>query len=265
MLAPVVLALALSQGCPEPTSRSGPPPCAAQNVPGCLPGYVRDYDRWGRVVYRCDANYRAPQIAPAPPPAPPPPPSAPEVQELPPAPLPDPAPATAPPPSPRYRPSYTAPYPAPYARPREHRGIVGLVLMPGVTTPRDRSDHTLGVGAAALELRAEQGGGRLRFGFETMSFGSVADVGLKYDFNDGGEIRPFLGISAGAASVGPDPGWHFAASGSAGVDLYPTPNFFLTLELKQRVFTRRGAGPAYGIEQAGLPQTAFFFGIGVYL
>jgi hypothetical protein len=73
-------------------------------------------------------------------------------------------------------------------------------------------------------------------------------------------------VAVGAASVDPDTGWHPAASVSAGVDLYPTNNFFVTLELKQRAFTRRSTSVgSNGLEQAGLPQTAFFFGVGLYL
>lgn len=258
MLAPVVLALAVSQTCPEPPSRNGPPPCAAQNVPGCLPGYVRDYDRYGRVIYRCDPNSFRP--------------SPPQSQALPPVPPPEPyaapAPAPAPvaPPAPRYARPYAPPYaPSPYGGYGD-RGVVGLVLMPGVSTTRDRaSNHAEGTGAIALELRAPRGGGRLRFEYEGVSFGRIADAALKYDFNDHGEVRPFLAVGVGAASVDPEPGWHFTAAGSVGVDLYPTRNFFLTAELKQRVFTQRAAGPGHGIEQAGLPQTALFFGVGLYL
>jgi hypothetical protein len=258
MLAPVVLALALAQSCPEPPSRNGPPPCAAANVPGCVPGYVRDYDRWGRVIFRCDPTYAR---APAPPPAY----AEPEARnDLPPVPLPLPAPQLAPPP--RYAQPYAAPYAAyPAAYRGSDRGNVGLVLMPGATTRRDRGNHAEGALALALELRGDHGGGRVRLGFESMSFGSVADVALKYDFNDRGEVRPFLAVAVGAASVDPEPGWHVAASASAGVDLYPTKDFFVTLELKQRAFTRRSTGVAAGLEQSGLPQTAFFFGVGLYL
>jgi hypothetical protein len=253
MLSSVVLALALSQGCPEPPSRNGPPPCAAQNVPGCLPGYVRDYDRYGRVVYRCDPSFRA---APGP-----------EARALPPVPPPEPyaAPAPAPaPPPPAYGRPYSAPYAAPYRR--DERGVVALVLMPGISTTRLReSNHAEGTGAIGLELRPHYGGGRLRLAYEGVSFGRIADAALKYDFNDRGEVRPFLAVGVGAASVDPDPGWHFTASGSAGVDFYPSRDFFLTVELKQRVFTHRAPGPSNGIEQAGLPQTALFFGVGLYL
>ncbi len=254
MISSVVLALALSQGCPEPPSRNGPPPCAAQNVPGCLPGYLRDYDRYGRVIYRCDPNFRAA-------------PQQPEARALPPVPPPEPyaAPVPAPQPAPSY--SYNRPYAAPYAAPyrRDDRGLVGLVLMPGATTTRERGNHAEATGAVALELRGQHGGGRVRLGYEGASFGRIADAALKYDFNDSGEVRPFLAVGVGAASVDPDPGWHFTASGSAGVDLYPSRNFFLTVELKQRIFTRRAAGPSNGLEQAGLPQTALFFGVGLYL
>jgi hypothetical protein len=254
MLAPVILAMALSQGCPEPPSRNGPPPCAAQNVPGCLPGYVRDYDRYGRVIYRCDSNYARPAPAPQQ--------FEPQAQGLPPVPPPEPYAAPAPaPPAPRY----ARPYVAPYGGYGE-RGVVGLVLMPGATTTRDRGNHAEATGAIALELRGPRtGGGRVRFGYEAAPFGRIADLALKYDFNDNGEVRPFLAVGAGAASVDPEPGWHFTAAGSAGVDLYPTRNFFVTVELKQRIFTHRAVGPGNGLEQSGLPQTALFFGVGLYL
>src|SRR3954462_732161 len=58
-LAPVLLAAAVSSG-----SANDPPPCAAANVPGCLPGYKARIDRYGRLVYGRDPDY-------APPPPPP--------------------------------------------------------------------------------------------------------------------------------------------------------------------------------------------------
>ncbi len=239
LLAPMLLAATLGQACPEPTSRYGPPPCAAANVPGCLPGYHRQVDEYGRTIYVCDRNYPVP--APerygqsGPPPAPPP----------------------------RYGPWETPP--------PERRGLVGFVLMPGVTTI-DRARTTDGVGALGLELRGPVGGARLRLGFEyarlgsfagVQRYGRVLDASLKYDFNDRSAIRPFLALSAGAASIDQDPGWRPTGSVSAGVDLYPTRDFFITLELKQRAFTHHAG--SRGLQISSLHQTSVFAGVGIYL
>ena len=63
-LALVVVGAALAQADGYAAgSPSDPPPCAAANVPGCLPGYKARIDRYGRLVYARDPDY-------APPPAP---------------------------------------------------------------------------------------------------------------------------------------------------------------------------------------------------
>ena len=245
LLAPIVLAAALGQ-CPNPPSRYGPPPCAAANVPGCLPGYRRQLDAYGRVVYVCD---RAVYGAQAP------------SQEL----LPGPAEAevrAAPPPvapAPQYAPRYGyAPAPAPY-RP-ERRGLLGLVLMPGATTV-DRGHTGEATGAAALELRGPVGGARLRFGYEFSREAHAADAGIKYDFFDRGQIRPFLALSVGAASLARDPGWGPSGAVSGGIDLYVLRDLFATIELKERWFTRDTSN---GFEVSSLHQRGVFAGLGFY-
>ena len=62
-----VLAALLAQ------ASADPPPCAAVRVKGCLPGYIAQYDRLGRLIYVRDPDYippmagRAPtRLAPAP-------------------------------------------------------------------------------------------------------------------------------------------------------------------------------------------------------
>jgi hypothetical protein len=49
-------------------SLSDPPPCAAVNIKGCLPGYKPLYDRYGRLLYVRDSDYVPPlaQASPAP-------------------------------------------------------------------------------------------------------------------------------------------------------------------------------------------------------
>ncbi len=257
MLAPLVLAAALSQAsgpassCPEPPSRSGPPPCAAANVPGCLPGYRRRVDEWGRVTYVCDPSYAA-----GPPIQGPPPPEGPRGEA--------PAPAPAPP---RYAPPYSSPYAPPpsYGAAAPHRGPLGVVAMAGATTRLETNRDGESAGALALELRGPVSGARLRLGLEYAPFGHVAEVAFKYDFNDRGQVRPFLAVGLGGADVDPVPGWRFEASAAIGLDLYLTRDLFLTTELKRRAFARRSDAAAYGLEFTDLHQTAFFVGIGFYL
>ena len=248
LVAPLYLALALGQACPAPPGRYGPPPCAAANVPGCLPGYIRDRDEWGRVIYRCDPSYWG---TPAPAPAPP----SPEPWAGPP-PAP---PPSIPPPPPAYAPQLAVSQP---------RGVVGLVFMPGATTTigNGHTDvhRTYWTGALALELRAPTGGGRLRFGGEWTEFAHLAEVGLKYDFLDQGPVRPFLALAGGAASFDGTPTWRFEGAGSVGLDIYPSRNFFITLEAKRRWFASRDDDLAYGLPAGSLWQTAFFAGMGVY-
>lgn len=247
MLAPLVLAAALGQACPAPDSRYGPPPCAASNVPGCLPGYRRQVDRSGQVTYACDPAYGwGAEAAPAP--APPPGPDA--------YAAPAPAPAPAYPPEPGYEPAWRG------GR-LEPRHQVALVLMPGTAT-LDRGATSDGAGAFALELRGVRGGARLRLGFEYTRWTRVAEAALKFDFNEGGLVRPFLALGVGGARferVDLDRAWHPTGSVSGGVDLYLARDFFVTAELKQRAFTQDTSN---GLEVSSLHQTSFFVGAGFY-
>lgn len=245
LLAPIVLAAALGQ-CPEPPSRYGPPPCAAANVPGCLPGYRRQLDDYGRVVYVCDRSaYAAPAPAPGP-------------QEL----LPGPAEpgARAAPPAYAPPPQYATRYPVAPAPPPSRRGVLGLVLMPGASSV-DRGHTTDATGGVGLELRAPYGGARLRFGYEFSREAHAVDVGLKYDFLERMPIRPFLAASLGGASLAQDPGWGPSASISGGLDLYLTRDIFATAEVKRRVFTRDTTS---GFEISSIHQTSLFAGLGFY-
>lgn len=241
LLAPIVLAAALGQ-CPEPPSRYGPPPCAAANVPGCLPGYRRQIDAYGRVVYVCDRNAAAP--APAP-------------QEMLPGPAEPEARAAPLPYAPA--PQYATRYPA-AAAPPPRRGILGLVLMPGASSV-NRGHTTDPTGAVALELRAPFGGARLRFGYEFSEQAHAVDVGLKYDFLERMPIRPFLAVGVGGASLAQDPGWGPSASLSGGLDLYVTRDIFATVEVKRRVFTRDTQD---GFDISSIHQTSVFAGLGFY-
>jgi hypothetical protein len=246
MLAPLVLAAALGQACPAPDSRYGPPPCAAANVPGCLPGYHRQVDRWGRVTYACDSPpYAETGPAPAPPPA---------------YAMPAPPPAYA---APAPAPSYPPPLPPWQAGHGEPRGQVAVVLMPGTAT-LDRGSTSDAAGAVALELRGVRGGARLRLGFEYTRFTRVAEAALKFDFNEGGVVRPFLALGVGGARferVDLDRAWHPTGSVSGGLDLYLARDFFITAELKQRAFTQDIGS---GLEISSLHQTSFFLGAGFY-
>jgi hypothetical protein len=248
LLAPMFLAAALGQACPAPLSRYGPPPCAAMNVPGCVPGYRRQVDGRGRVTYVCVPAYGAYGVpaqpeayaAPAPPP-----------MEAPPAPSYAPAPS--------YQPRYGATYAAPR---REPRGQLGIVLMPGTATV-DRGASGDGAGAVALELRGFSGGARLRLGFEYTRFTRVADVALKYDFGNG-PLRPFVALGLGGARferADLERAWHPSASISGGLDLYLDRDFFVTLEAKQRAFTH---DTPTGLEASAIHQTSFFVGAGFY-
>ena len=74
MPALVALLLGAAVGQVDPYARSSapdPPPCAAANVPGCLPGYKARIDRYGRLVYARDPDYGAPAPKPAARPSPP--------------------------------------------------------------------------------------------------------------------------------------------------------------------------------------------------
>ncbi len=274
LLAPLVLVAALGQAsgptlapqqgaCPAPLTRYGPPPCAASNVPGCVPGYRRTVDAWGRTTYVCDPQ--AYQAAPAPPP----PQAEPAPQGYPPPPA-----YVPPPPAPRAAPRYAPPPPA-WAGPREApRGQLGLVLLPGSVSRLEGSpgySDSTGALGLSLELRGPWGGERLRFGFEGSGDARLMDVGLKYDFNDGGILRPFLSLALGGASIDQtstlpiDSGLYFTVAGSLGLDLYVSRNLFLTFELKQRGFMVRTVAPDGYTDLSTLRQTGFFFGVGLYL
>lgn len=244
LVSTLIAAAVLSQACPQPLSRNGPPPCAAANVPGCLPGYHREVDAYGRVQYVCDA---APRAAPSPPVA-----------------APTPAP-TMPPPPPRYVPAPPAYGPA-YAAPAAtgHRGTIGIVLMPGLSSvPYGYHDST-SAGAIALEVRPDYGGGRLRFSFDSSRYLRAAEVGLKYDFFDWAQVRPFIAIGLGGGVIDPDPTWRLTGSIAGGLDLYLTQNVFFTVELKGRAFAEHSGAVAYGLDPGAQHQTTFFMGLGLY-
>jgi hypothetical protein len=274
MLASVLLALSLGQACPEPPSRNGPPPCAAANVPGCLPGYRASRDESGRRVYVCDPAYGRRAEAPPPqgyaqPQAQPPQYAQPQAPAEPPRYAP--APTYQPPPPPAWRPSPYEEVPVH----RERRGQLAFVFLPGLSSATGLPDsasnpvHLNGersdsIGALALEIRGQHGGARLRFAGQWTSFGRIADVTLKYDLLDDGPLRPFLGVGVGAATVDPETDWRACASIVGGVDLYLSRNVFLTAELQGRRFSRR-ASAAGGLETTDVKQTAALFGLGIYL
>lgn len=271
MLGPLFLALSLAQ--PYPPPPNAPPPCAAANVPGCVPGYRMTYDASGRRVYVYDPQspYTVPSPQPryAEPPAIPPPPP-PGQEKATPQTVPAPAPQAgsapyAPSPQPPPAPYAPAPYYPPPAPPK--RGVVGLVWMPlGTTTIGgfDQPDTSHGMGAVALELRDTGSGARARFDFEYGPAARVAELALKYDFNDWGVVRPFLALGIGAGTADPDPRWRAEVAASVGVDLFLTPQLFFTAELRGRRFADLGGGDVEP-PSGGLAQAAALFGIGVYL
>lgn len=236
MLAPLLLALALGQACPQPLSAGDPPPCAAASVAGCLPGYGATRDRHGRLIYVCAA---APAVAARPP----------AVIGIPP---PAAAPLEAPPP------------------PEGGRGRVAIVLMPGQTT-----DPALGVrggrdldrfaAAADLEVRGQRGGGRLRVQLQYTELGRVAELGLKYDFFDWTPLRPFLGVAAGASSLDADARWRASGSVFGGIDLYLDRNAFLSAEIQGRRFVNRTSDAGRRLDVSDRRQTTALVGIGFYL
>jgi hypothetical protein len=232
-LATSLLAALLGQTCPTP-SPYDPPPCAAAKVPGCLPGYRPQLDQSGRLVYVCNS---------APLPAP--------VQPAPQAVVPTPSPPAV------------AATPTP---PVEERGHVGLVLMPGVSSyPSNHGLDGSKAGAqVALEFRGSEGGARVRLTGEWVSFGKIGELSFKYVFLEGVPFRPWLGIGVGIASINPNPDVRASASGSVGVDLYISRDFFLTSELKGRVFTQGTEGPAHGLAISDWKQLSFHAGMGFY-
>jgi len=243
-LALVVLGAALGQADAYAAgSPSDPPPCAAANVPGCLPGYKAKIDRYGRLVYARDPAYY-------PPPAPQ---QYPQYSQ----------PASWP--YPTY-PATGTPRPAPEPIQLESRGHVALVFMPGVSsfptyTTLDATKPELQM---ALEFRGNEGGLRFRLSGEFASIGRIGEASFKYDFFDGFFFRPFLGIGLGVASINPDASLRATGSASAGIDLYLGRNFFLTGEVKERVFMAGTEGPAHGLVTSDSRQTSFLAGMGFY-
>jgi hypothetical protein len=92
----------------------------------------------------------------------------------------------------------------------------------------------------------------------------VADVALKYDFNDWGVVRPFLALGVGAGNVDPDPRWRAEVVASVGVDLFVTRQIFFTAEFRGRRFADLDATRTEP-QSTGLAQVAALFGIGLYL
>jgi hypothetical protein len=88
---------------------------------------------------------------------------------------------------------------------------------------------------------------------------------VKYDLLDSFFLRPFLAVGVGVASINPDPSLRAAGSGSGGIDLYLGRNFFLTGEVKRRLFMQGTQGDAHGLVVAPEKQTSLLFGMGFYL
>ena len=87
---------------------------------------------------------------------------------------------------------------------------------------------------------------------------------MKYDLLDRFFLRPFLAVGLGVASINPDPSLRAAGSGSAGIDLYLARDFFLTGEVKRRVFMAGTQGEAHGLVLAPEKQTSLLVGMGFY-
>ena len=247
-LAPVLLAAAVSSA-----SANDPPPCAAADVPGCLPGYVARVDRYGRLVYMQDPNYYAPPPAPRPAPRT-------YAQQTAPAYTQQAQPANW------AYPTTVAPRRAPEPLPQEDRGHVALVFTPGVSSfPRyTNPNETKPEGQIALEFRGNDGGIRFRLAGEYTSFGKIGEASFKYDFFEGFFFRPFLAVGIGIASINPDADIRAAGSASVGLDLYLGRNFFLTGELKERMFMEGTDGAAHGLVTSDRRQTALLAGMGFY-
>ena len=228
-------------------SPSDPPPCAAANVPGCLPGYKAKIDRYGRLVYVRDPAYYPPQV----------PQQYPQYSQ----------PANWAYPVPAYPQAPVAPRPSPEPVRQESRGHVALVFMPGVTSyPKYTNfDDTQQAISAALEFRGSEGGMRFRLAGEYTSFGKIGEVSFKYDFFDKFFFRPFLGVGLGVASINsPNADLRATGSASGGIDLYLGRNFFLTGEVKQRLFMEGTQGDAHGLVVSQGRSTAFLAGMGFY-
>ena len=138
--------------------------------------------------------------------------------------------------------------------------------MPGVSSyPKYTTfDQAKPEGQLALEFRGDGGGMRFRLAGEYTSFGKVGEASFKYDFFDKFFFRPFLGVGLGVASINPDAELRATGSASAGIDLYLGRNFFLTGEVKQRLFMEGTQGSAHGLVLSEGRATAFLAGMGFY-
>jgi hypothetical protein len=138
--------------------------------------------------------------------------------------------------------------------------------MPGVAAfPTYRTfDEAKPEAQVALEFRGSEGGGRVRLTAEYTSFGKIGELSFKYDFFEGFFFRPWLAIGLGISSINPSPAVRASASASGGVDLYITRDFFLTGELKGRVFNEGTEGPAHALAISDQKQVSLFAGMGFY-
>jgi len=138
---------------------------------------------------------------------------------------------------------------APTPPPSDSRGHVGLVFMPGVSSfPNYHGfSGTKAEGQIALEFRGSEGGARVRLTAEYTTFGKIGEISFKYDFLEGFFFRPWLAVGLGIASINPDPAVRASGSAAGGVDLYITRDFFLTGEVKGRLFTEGTQGAAHGL------------------
>ena len=92
----------------------------------------------------------------------------------------------------------------------------------------------------------------------------IGELSFKYDFFEGFFFRPWLAIGLGISSINPSPAVRASASASGGVDLYITRDFFLTGELKGRVFNEGTEGPAHALAISDQKQVSLFAGMGFY-
>ncbi len=253
ILTSLLLATSLGSDSPLPSKPSDPPPCATANIPACLPGYRPQCVSFGRtLLYSCEANYvTTGAVNTSPPPAPP---AAINTS---------PSPA---PPQPQATASSAVASPPPSEK--EGRGQIALVIMPGVSAYPAHTgmglDETKAEGQIAVEFRGTVGGARIRLTGEWTDFGKIGELSFKYDFFDGFFFRPFLALGLGVASINPDAGLRAAGSAAAGVDWYISRDFFLTGELKGRVFTEGTRGAAHGLVISNQRQVALLAGMGFY-
>jgi hypothetical protein len=183
-----------------------------------------------------------------------------------------------PPPPPEYPPPAYAPPPRhrqpQYQQPQQQpRGMVGLVLMPigSATLSSDEQATTYASevhGALALEVRSPYygplSGARLRFVGELSDHDRVVEAGFKYNFFDPLPVQPFIALGLGAARLGPEVDWRASFSGSIGLDLFLTPNFFLSAELKGRSFADPPASSLTAVYGNGVSQGIALFGLGAF-